>query len=103
MSYKRNRRQMLHLPARENCNIVMPFDAAQGRRCDLSFRANHLGWDGEFSPRLSAQRSIKIEGGTDQGQVGEGLGEIAKGFSAVTRFFRVQPQVVRIPLHLFKD
>src|SRR4051794_16984032 len=37
---------------------------------------------------------VEVEGGADQGQVSEGLREVAQGLTAESDFLRVEPEVV---------
>ena len=49
------------------------------------------------------QCTIQVEGGANEGQVGERLWEVAEGFAARARLLRVEAQVVAIAQHLFKE
>ena len=50
-----------------------------------------------------AECPVEVEGGTDQGQVGERLREVAQGFTAVASLFGVQAQVVSVAEHLLEE
>ena len=52
---------------------------------------------------LTAERPVEVESRADEGQVGEGLREVAKRFSAMSRFFGIKTEMVGVPQHLFKD
>src|SRR5215208_4878713 len=57
------------------------------------------------SMRLAAlsERTVEVEGGADEGQVGEGLGEVAQRLAAGSDFLGVEPEVVRVAQHLLED
>jgi len=47
--------------------------------------------------------TIEIEGSADQGEMGEGLREVAEGFPMVSRFFRKKPDMISISEHLLEQ
>jgi hypothetical protein len=50
-----------------------------------------------------AERPVEVEGGADQSQVGEGLGEVAQRLAAGTDLLGVEPHVVGVAQHLLED
>ncbi|GAA3120699.1 hypothetical protein GCM10020254_79850 [Streptomyces goshikiensis] len=50
----------------------------------------------------SAQRAVEVEGGADQREVGEGLGEVAQLFSGRADLLREQTEVVGVGEHLLE-
>src|SRR5215210_2770297 len=61
--------------------------------------------DSQRTPCLATctERPVEVEGGADQGQVGEGLGEVAQRLAAGTDLLGVEPYVVGVAQHLLKD
>jgi hypothetical protein len=51
----------------------------------------------------TVERSIQVERGADQGEVGKGLREIAERFASCAGLFRVESQVICIPQHLLEQ
>src|SRR5215213_107557 len=49
------------------------------------------------------ERPVEVEGGADEGQVGEGLREVAQGLAAGTDLLGVEPEVVGVAEHLLED
>src|SRR4028119_72833 len=56
------------------------------------------------SPSLAvfSERPVEVEGGADEGQVGEGLREVAQGLAGVPDLLGVQPEVVGVAEHLLE-
>src|SRR5208282_5324230 len=46
---------------------------------------------------------IQVIGGTNEAEMGEGLGEVAQQFAVVADFFRIQSEVVGVAESLFED
>src|SRR5215510_10823719 len=51
----------------------------------------------------SVQSTIQIECGADQGDMGESLWKVAKGFAATAYFLRIQPHVIGVSQHPFEQ
>src|SRR3712207_111529 len=49
------------------------------------------------------ERPVEVEGGADEGQVGEGLREVAQRLAAGTDLLGVEPEVVGVAEHLLED
>ena len=49
------------------------------------------------------ESAVEIVGGTDGGQVGEGLREVSKMLAPVAELVAVQPEVVRVAEHLLEE
>src|ERR1700734_2805851 len=63
-----------------------------------------LATSSSFLPaRPAVQGLVQVDGGADQGQVSEGLGEIAERLARVAYLLREQAQVVAVGEHLLED
>src|SRR5262245_34497713 len=49
------------------------------------------------------EAAVEIEGGADEGQVREGLGEVAEVLRLKAKLLAVQPQVIGVPEHLLEN
>src|SRR5215210_5558356 len=53
--------------------------------------------------RRTPQLAVEVEGGAYEGEVGEGLREVAQSLAAGADLLRVEPQVVGVGKHLLED
>ena len=56
-----------------------------------------------FHDSLRPKGPVQVEGGADQCQMGERLGEIAERFTAAARLFRVETEMIGIAEHLLEE